>query len=117
VAHDEIAAALSEPALRARFLSVFAGQRLRFPKTHGGAPAEVVRVLGVDAAERLRWHFAGRTLYVPIGAAAERARRDLTIRARLAAGESPAAIARSWRGVYRLSEAAVRRIAARLGAE
>lgn len=97
----------------ARFLTVFAGNDFRFEKTAGGASfAQLERVVGADAAERLRMHFAGERVYIPRNRAEERARRDDEIRARLAAGESPASIARSYRVVTTLSERWVRQIAA-----
>jgi len=51
-------------------------------------------VIGFDAAERIRQHFAGERVYIPRSAADERARRDADIRDRMAAGESVASIAR-----------------------
>lgn len=108
---DELQTALG--AATQRFLDVFAATSVTFPKT-GQSPffTELIRVVGADAAERLRLHFAGETVYVPRNAADERERRYGEIRARLASGESPDAIARSYRVVTRLSVRTVQRIAA-----
>jgi hypothetical protein len=110
---DALARLLGPPHVRAAFFAVYAGRQVRFSKVRGRAPAVLVRIVGADAAERLRAEFAGRWLYVPLGVAAERRARDEEIRARLDAGDSPADVARSHRVVCRLSEAHVRRIAAR----
>jgi hypothetical protein len=96
-----------------RFVHVFEGTDVQFPKApHGPFFAELTRVLGPVDAERVRQRFAGSMVYIPRDARDERERRDREIEARLASGESPAAIARSYRIVSKLSARSVRRIAA-----
>jgi Mor family transcriptional regulator len=109
---DDLRRLLSERELRA-FLACYAGTDVRFEKHEVGASfAQLVRVIGFEAATRLRRHFAGERVYVPRSAADERVQRDTEIRSRIAAGESFASIARSYRTVTTLSERHVRRIAA-----
>lgn len=96
-----------------RFIDVFAATVVTVPKHPTGAFfGRLVQLAGPEAAERLRLRFAGETIYVPLNVADERKRRDDEIAARLAAGESPAAIARSYRTMTRLSIRHVQRIAA-----
>lgn len=109
---EELQEILGETAAQ-RFVDVFAATAVTFPKSPSGPFfARLVHLAGQDAAERLRLRFAGETIYVPRNATDERKRRDSEISARLAAGESPAAIARSYRTVTRLSVRHVQRIAA-----
>lgn len=101
------------PELLARFMVRFAGTVVNIKKSREGTSfAELATVVGVEAAERLQQHFAGQRVYIPRNAADERAHRNLEIRDRLAAGESPRSIARSYRQVVSLSERTIRRIGA-----
>ena len=70
--------------------------------------------VAAQAARALRDRYFGETVYVPRNAAEERARRDEEIVARVASGESAAAVARSYRVVSTLSERHVRRIVERM---
>lgn len=108
---DELRMLLTDEQL-VMFLACYAGNDFRFEK-HDNGPSfkQLVRVIGPEAASRLRRHFAGERVYIPRGSDAEnRARRDAEIRSRIALGESNASIARS----FRISERWVRQIAARM---
>lgn len=100
-------------ALYRRFVNVFAATVVTFPKAPDGPFfAELVRVVGADAAERVRLHFAGSKVYIPRDAADERKRRDMEIIDRINSGETPESIARTYRLVTRVSIRTVQRIAA-----
>jgi len=102
--------------LFARFMIVFGGTDVRFPKKRSAISyAHMIRVVGEGAALRLRDRFVGSTIYIPRNASDERARRDDEIAARIASGEKPADVARSYRVVATLSERHVRRILGRVG--
>ena len=107
---DEIEALVGLDA-RLRFMALFAGTSVTFPKTpRGPFFAQLARALGNEAAERLRLRYAGEAIYVPRNANEERARRNAEIAARIAAGESPAYVARTYRAMASLSERHIRRI-------
>lgn len=85
-------------ALLARFLAVFAGTSVTVSKSPAGAVfAELERVIGTAAAERVRQRFAGAQIYVPLNVSEERQKRNVEIAARIASGESLKSIARSYR--------------------
>lgn len=108
---DQLRILLGEPAA-SRFLALFSGTSVTFPKRLAGPFfAALVRAVGSDLAERVCRQWAGEHVYIPRNAAEERARRNVAIAARLAAGESPESIARSFHEVKRLSVRTVRRIA------
>lgn len=108
---DQLRLLLGEPAA-SRFLALFSGTSVTFPKRHAGPFfAALVRAVGIDLAERVCRQWAGEHVYIPRNAAEDRARRNVAIAARLAAGESPESIARSYHEVKRLSVRTVRRIA------
>lgn len=94
-----------------RFLTIWAGAPLRFPKHPAGALYDKLsRVIGIEAAEKLRREFAGQTVYIPTYAHAEREQRNVEIVVRLARGESPAQVARTHQYIARVSPRQVRRI-------
>lgn len=94
-----------------RFLVVWAGAPLRFPKRPAGATFDkMTRVIGPEAAEILRREFAGQTLYIPTDARAERAQRDAELVVRLALGQSPAQVARTHMYLTRVSPRQVQRV-------
>ncbi len=94
-----------------RFLAIWGGQSLRFPKRPAGTFYDkLLRVVGPVAAEALRREYAGQTCYVPTDAGAERAQRNVEIVVRLASGESPAQVARTSQYLARVSPRQVLRI-------
>lgn len=110
---DELRALLSEEQLRA-FLACYAGNDVRFRKRDDGASfAQLERVVGREAASRLRARFAGECVYIPREWAGQRERRNTEIVARIAAGDPPHQVARN----YGISERAVRKIRAKHGLE
>jgi hypothetical protein len=101
---------------RMRFMALFAGTDVTFPKQPRGPFFEQLsRALGADAAERLRLRYAGERIYIPRNEADERARRNAEIAARIAAGESPAYVARTYRVMSTLSARHIRRIVEKAG--
>jgi hypothetical protein len=109
---DELRELLGE-ALLQRFLTIFGGTPVTFSKRGKGAPFEqIARVIGEDAARGVCRRFAGQKLYIPRSIREERERRNAEIAARLAAGESPNVIARSYRTVQTITARHVRRIGA-----
>jgi hypothetical protein len=111
---DSIASLLGDQAWQ-RLVAAFGGTTITLPKKQlesSQSFTELKRVLGCDLAERLRLRHAGEKLYIPMGIGNDRIRRDAEIAARLALGESPSSIARSFRVVTRISVRQVLRIAA-----
>lgn len=104
---DELRAILGE-SLTTRFRAVFAGTTVTFPKRPAGPFFTTLqRVVGPVAAEQARARFAGEEVYVPMNVAADRARRNDEIAARVGAGEPLDSVARA----YRTTTRHVRRIA------
>jgi len=107
---DEIETLIGD-RLMLRFLAIFAGTDVHFPKRRSAASyVNLVHTIGEEAASRLRARFVGETVYVPRNADEARERRNAEIAALVRAGESPAAVARRYRIVTTLSERHVRRI-------
>jgi hypothetical protein len=104
---EELQAILGDAPFR-KFLAVFAGTTVTFPKQPRGTFfVTLSRVIGPDPAEQARARFAGEEVYVPMNVAEERARRNDEITARVHAGEPIDAVARAYRTTVRH----VRRIA------
>lgn len=80
-----------------RLFAVFAGTTVTFPLSRAG-PSFVAlsKVIGPGASERLCERFGGEQVYVPRNTAADRDRRNEEIAARVAAGDSYEAIARTY---------------------
>ena len=92
-----------------RFIAVFAGTAVTFPKHPRGAFfATLARVIGPAVAERVRVRFAGESIYITMNLAEQRACRNEEISARIEAGEPHDAVARAYHTTVRH----VRRIAA-----
>ena len=101
---------------RMRFMALFAGTDVTFPKKpRGPFFDQLSRALGADAAERLRMRYSGERMYIPRNEAEERARRNAEIAARIAAGESPAYVARTYRVMSTISARHIRRIVEKAG--
>lgn len=71
-----------------------------------GIAASAARAVADKAVERVRQNFGGELIYIPMGLGYNLARRNVEIRRRLAAGESPDAIRRE----FGISEMQLRRI-------
>lgn len=94
---DTVRDLLDDDSLYRGFVSELAGTNVTFPRGREGALfARLVRAVGVGAAERLCAHFAPERIYVPRNSTEELDRRDAEIRARAAAGESAAEIAKTY---------------------
>lgn len=112
----ELRMALGANDLYWRFLAVFAGSTIYFPKRREGEfYTKLVRVVGPDAAETVRQHFAGQHVAIPCGSGEIRKERDLEVVARLRTGESPEQVARTYSYSAKLSPSAIRSIKAKAG--
>lgn len=108
---DTVRLLLVDEAVVDAFMREFAGTDVTFPKTRKGASfARLVQAVGAIAAERLCTHFAAEVHYVPRNRADELERRDHEIRARIAAGESAADIARHYVRLVPMTARHVKRI-------
>lgn len=90
------------PALAVRFFAVFAGTSVTFPLTRRGTSyAQLVKVIGPEATERLCQRFGGEQPYIPRGTATERDKRNAEIAARIAVGEAWETVAHAYRTTVR----------------
>jgi Mor family transcriptional regulator len=93
-----------------RFLAVFGGTSVTFCKRPEGQQYErMSRVVGEEAAEKLRHRFAGESFYIPKNDADARRVRDEEWAARIASGDSFDQVAVSTRVVRSYSGRHVRR--------
>lgn len=100
-------------AAAGRLAACFGGTMVKIPKRRAGVTwTRLAAAIGAEAAATLVETHAGEALYIARNADDEKRVRHAEVLARLRAGESPTAIARSysWTAVY--SERWVRRIRA-----